>query len=73
MTMPEPENPRDKRVLQLKQTSTLTGTTTVSRIIIILPSTRYESYLKQKWVDVTDSLTPEEIAALPMPSIFDGA
>ncbi len=71
--IPDPDDPKDKRILELKQTSGLTGVTTVSRIVIVLPSTRYAGYLKQKWSDVTDSLTPEEIAAVPMPGWLDGA
>lgn len=70
--MPEPENPQDKRVLERRLTSRLTGATNISRMIIILPSTRYVGYRRQGWVDVSDQVTPEEIAALPMPSWFDG-
>lgn len=62
-----------KRILELRTTSDLTGETHVSRICLVLPSTRYEGYLRQKWVDVTDSLTAEEVAAFPMPNPLDGA
>ena len=73
MRMPEPSNPKEKRILELKQTSSLTGETRISRIVIVLPSTRYEGYLKAKWTDITNSLTAEEIAAVPMPDSLDGA
>lgn len=65
--------PSGVRILELRLKNTLTGDAQVSRIKIELPSTRYAAHLKQKWVDVTDGLTPEEIAAVPMPSRFDGA
>jgi len=62
-----------KRILELRLTSALTGETQVSRVVIVLPSTRYEGYLRQRWVDITDSLPPEEVAAATVPSPFDGA
>ena len=73
MRVPEPENPDDKRVLELRSTSAITGQTNISRIVIILPSTRYDSHIKQGWADITGALTPEGIGNAPISSIFDGA
>lgn len=70
---PPEYRPESKRVLELRQTSSLTGQTNTSRIIIILPSTRYEAHIKRGWADVTDQVTENEAAALPLPSWFDGA